>query len=41
MRLGLPALALLLGAGAAEAQKTDSVWIRNGDRLNGISAVRR
>ncbi len=28
MRRGLPALALL-GAGAAEAQKTDSVWIRN------------
>jgi hypothetical protein len=35
MRLGLAALALLLGAGAAEAQKTDSVWIRNGDRITG------
>jgi hypothetical protein len=35
MRLGLVALALLLGTGAAEAQKTDSVWIRNGDRITG------
>ncbi len=28
-------LLLLLGAGLAEAQKTDSVWIRNGDRITG------
>ncbi len=28
-------LLLLLGAGVAEAQKTDSVWIRNGDRITG------
>src|SRR6185436_17652759 len=28
-------LVLLFGAGAAEAQKTDSVWIRNGDRITG------
>ena len=28
-------LVLLLGATAAEAQKTDSVWIRNGDRITG------
>lgn len=27
--------ALLLSAGVAEAQKTDSVWIRNGDRITG------
>lgn len=26
---------LLFGAGSAEAQKTDSVWIRNGDRITG------
>jgi Protein of unknown function, DUF481 len=26
---------LFLGAGVAEAQKTDSVWIRNGDRITG------
>jgi hypothetical protein len=26
---------LLLGAGRAEAQKTDSVWINNGDRITG------
>ena len=31
----LAAVALLLGARAAEAQKTDSVWIRNGDRITG------
>ncbi len=31
----LASLFLLLGAGAAEAQKTDSVWIRNGDRITG------
>jgi hypothetical protein len=35
MRLVIAALALLLGARAAEAQKTDSVWIRNGDRITG------
>jgi hypothetical protein len=34
MRLLLAGL-LLLGAGAVEAQKTDSVWIRNGDRITG------
>ena len=28
-------LLLLLWAGLAEAQKTDSVWIRNGDRITG------
>ena len=28
-------IALLLSAGVAEAQKTDSVWIRNGDRITG------
>ena len=33
----MPGILLLLGigAGAAEAQKTDSVWIRNGDRITG------
>ena len=33
----MPGVSLLLGigAGAAEAQKTDSVWIRNGDRITG------
>jgi hypothetical protein len=35
MRITLAGLLLLLGAGAAEAQKTDSVWIRNGDRITG------
>ena len=29
------ALFVLLWAGVAEAQKTDSVWIRNGDRITG------
>jgi hypothetical protein len=35
MPIKLAGLLLLLGAGAAEAQKTDSVWIRNGDRITG------
>ncbi len=35
MRLLLAGLFLLLGAGVLEAQKTDSVWIRNGDRITG------
>jgi hypothetical protein len=35
MRLALAGLLLLLAAGTAEAQKTDSVWIRNGDRITG------
>jgi len=35
VRLAWVALALLVGAGAAHAQKTDSVWIRNGDRITG------
>ena len=29
------AVLLVLGTGVAEAQKTDSVWIRNGDRITG------
>jgi len=35
MRIVLPSLVLLLAADAAEAQKTDSVWIRNGDHITG------
>ena len=35
MRLLLAGLFLLLGAGVLEAQKADSVWIRNGDRITG------
>jgi hypothetical protein len=35
MSIKLAGLLLLVGAGAAEAQKTDSVWIRNGDRITG------
>jgi hypothetical protein len=35
MPIKLAGLLLLLGAGVAEAQKTDSVWIRNGDRITG------
>ena len=35
MSIKYAGLLLLLGAGAAEAQKTDSVWIRNGDRITG------
>lgn len=35
MPIRLAGLLLLLGAGVAEAQKTDSVWIRNGDRITG------
>ena len=35
MQIKLAGLCLALGAGLAEAQKTDSVWIRNGDRITG------
>jgi hypothetical protein len=35
MPIKLAVLLLLLGAGVAQAQKTDSVWIRNGDRITG------
>ena len=35
MRITLASLVLLLAAEAAEAQKTDSVWIRNGDHITG------
>lgn len=35
MTTKLAGLFLLLGATTAEAQKTDSVWIRNGDRITG------
>ncbi len=35
MRLGLAGLLLVATAGTAAAQKTDSVWIRNGDRITG------
>ncbi len=35
MTIKLAGLFLLLGMGTAEAQKTDSVWIRNGDRITG------
>lgn len=35
MPLKLAMLFLLLGARVAEAQKTDSVWIRNGDHITG------
>jgi hypothetical protein len=35
MPIKLAGLVLLLGAGVAGAQKTDSVWIRNGDRITG------
>src|SRR5918994_681074 len=35
MRLGPAGFLLLLAVGRAEAQKTDSVWIRNGDRITG------
>src|SRR5438046_6263431 len=35
MPIKLAGLFLLFGAGVAEAQKTDSVWIRNGDRITG------
>ncbi len=33
--LVLAGLLLVLGAGVAQAQKTDSVWIKNGDRITG------
>src|SRR5437773_10402984 len=35
MAIKLAGLFLLFGAGVTEAQKTDSVWIRNGDRITG------
>ena len=35
MPIKFAGLVLLLGAGVAGAQKTDSVWIRNGDRITG------
>lgn len=35
MRIVLASLVLLLAADAAEAQKTDSVWIQNGDHITG------
>ena len=35
MRRVSAGLFVLLWAGVAEAQKTDSVWIRNGDRITG------
>jgi hypothetical protein len=35
VHIRLAGLCLALGAGLAEAQKTDSVWIRNGDRITG------
>jgi hypothetical protein len=35
MRIELAGLFLLLSAGVAEAQKADTVWIRNGDRITG------
>jgi hypothetical protein len=35
MRFALAGMLLLLCAGSAQAQKTDSVWIRNGDRITG------
>jgi hypothetical protein len=35
VHIKLAGLCLVLGAGVAEAQKTDSVWIRNGDRITG------
>src|SRR6187551_2435389 len=34
-RVIVGSLSLLLGAAVAKAQKTDSVWIRNGDRITG------
>ena len=42
MRPGVAGLLLLVAAGTAEAQKTDSVWIRNGDRITGeVEALTR
>jgi hypothetical protein len=35
VHIKLAGLCLVLGAAVAEAQKTDSVWIRNGDRITG------
>jgi hypothetical protein len=35
VRIKLAGLCLVLAAGAAEGQKTDSVWFRNGDRITG------
>ena len=42
MRFALAGLLLLLCTGSAQAQKTDSVWIRNGDRITGeVEALSR
>jgi Protein of unknown function, DUF481 len=42
MSTKLAGLLLLLGAGAAEAQKADSVYLRNGDRITGeVKSLRR
>jgi hypothetical protein len=42
MRFALAGLLLLLCTGSARAQKTDSVWIRNGDRITGeVEALSR
>ena len=41
MAIRFASLLLLLGAGMAEAQKTDSVWIRNGDRITGEAKLLR
>ena len=35
VRIKLAGLCLVLAAGVAEGQKTDSVWFRNGDRITG------
>jgi uncharacterized protein DUF481 len=35
LRIRLAGFCFLLSAGVAQAQKTDSVWIRNGDRITG------
>ena len=35
MHIKLAGLCLVLAAGVAEGQKTDSVWFRNGDRITG------
>jgi len=35
VRIELAGLCLVLVAGVAEGQKTDSVWLRNGDRITG------
>src|SRR5688572_26580715 len=35
VRIAVAGLCLTLSVAVAEAQKTDSVWIRNGDRITG------